>query len=239
VTGAIALLGGSLGALVGIVELTVGPTIRPWIGDKHDTARLGLVTIALSAIAIVSAVALIHRPEGSPTRRAVLGLGLLGPGLICFTTVGRLWYVPGALLVVTGAITVAGVARRDARAVLAAAGRNWAAVLTTTLGVVYLALGLTSHRGAGALGIVGGAVTIGLVTVGRRIPLPLALRILLLAVAPFALNTWWSLITPFIAMLIVTVGAFALASRDSPPSTTGAAAAGQRLPASLAADDGP
>ena len=31
-------------------------------------------------------------------RRLVLGVGLLIPGLLCFTTVGRLWYLPGALI---------------------------------------------------------------------------------------------------------------------------------------------
>jgi hypothetical protein len=30
------------------------------------------------------------------------------------------------------------------------------------------------------------------------------------AVAPFALQTWWSLVTPLLALLILVIGAFAL-----------------------------
>jgi hypothetical protein len=204
------LTGGALGVVAGIVELTVGPSVRSWVGDKHDTTRLGLATIGLSIIALTAAMTLVRRRQMAATSLVAVALCLLVPGLLCFTTVGRLWYVPGLLLVSSAALTLAG-ARDGAKAVLAAAGRTWTAILTGTLAVTYIALGLTAQGLPGAVGIVGGLVTIGLVAIRGRIPRPLAPHVLLLAVAPFALSTWWSLVAPLIAVLIVVIGAFALA----------------------------
>ena len=205
------LVGGALGTLAGVVELTVGASIRSWIGDKHDPTRLGLVTVALSLVALASALALLRRPGGSPARRAVLGFGLLLPGAICFTTVGRLWYVPGALLVAAGMLTLAAL-RREAGAVLAVAARNWIALLTGILGLLYLALGLTAQGLAGAFGIAGGLATIALITTRERLPLPrpLALGFLVAALAPFALATWWSIVTPLLALLTTSTATPAL-----------------------------
>ena len=38
--------------------------------------------------------------------RAACALGLIGPGLLCLSTVGRLWYLPAALLVVAATLCV-------------------------------------------------------------------------------------------------------------------------------------
>ena len=92
--GWLALAGASLGALAGLLELTIGPSIRDWVGNKQDTTRLGWTTIILSLVALAAAIAIRRRPD----RRVAIALGLLVPGLICFTTVGRLWYLPGTLL---------------------------------------------------------------------------------------------------------------------------------------------
>jgi hypothetical protein len=212
----LALTGSTLGVLAGIVELTVGPAIRSWTGDKHDTTRLGLATIALSAIALTSALALTRRRPHSASRVAVVALGLVAPAAICFTTAGPLWYLPGTLLITSGTLTIAGV-RHHTAYIVAAAERNWTAILTATLAVIYLALGIAAQGTPGALGIIGGLATLALLAGRGRIPLPLALRILLLAVAPFALMTWWSLVTPVIAVLIIVIGASALAPSTPPP----------------------
>lgn len=107
-----ALSGAALGVLAGSVELTAGPHIRPWVGDKHDTTRLGVATIALSLIALAAAIAWRRQRQPTSGTRLLVPLGLLTPGLVCFTTVGRLWYVPGALL-----LTAAGAALADLRTV--------------------------------------------------------------------------------------------------------------------------
>ena len=108
----------------------------------------------------------------------MLGFGLLLPERSASRRVGRLWYVPGILLVGAGVLTLA--ALRNAKAgavgaVLAVAARNWTAILTGILGLLYLALGL-----------------------------------LLAALAPFALATWWSVVTPLLALLATTTATPAL-----------------------------
>jgi hypothetical protein len=40
--------GATLGLVPGLVELTAGPAIRSWVGNKEDTTRLGLATLVLA-----------------------------------------------------------------------------------------------------------------------------------------------------------------------------------------------
>jgi hypothetical protein len=202
----LALVGSALGAAAGVVELTVGSSIREWIGNKNDPTRLGLVTITLSLIALASALALQRRStEMSPTRQAALATGLLGPGLVCLSTVGRLWYVPGILLVAAGLLVLADL-RDHRRVVLAAAGQHWTAILTATLALLYLALGLTAQGLAGLLGIAGGLATLALLALRPRGPGWLVHVALAAAVLPFALTTWWSVVTPLLAALTLAIG---------------------------------
>jgi hypothetical protein len=90
--------GAMLGMLAGLVELSIGSQIRPWIGDKENPVVLGIVTLLLSGMAF--AVMIIASRRDALTRDGKLGifLGVLLPAAICFTTVGRLWYLPGILL---------------------------------------------------------------------------------------------------------------------------------------------
>lgn len=203
-------VGGTLGVIAGLVELTVGPSIRSWVGDKEDTTRLGLATLVLSAIALGAALALVRRPDAPAPRRLALAATLLLPGLICFTTVGRLWYGPGTLLLAAGLLAAADL-RDEAKAVAAATGRNWTAVLTVVLGGFYVFLGATALGLAGILGILGGLLALGLVAARARVPVPLALALLLAAVLPFAALTWWSVATPLIGLLLLVVGVPTLA----------------------------
>jgi hypothetical protein len=196
--------GGVLGVAVGFVELTVGPSIPDWIGNKHDTTRLGLATVALSGLALVCAVGIARADLSSP-RRVVLGIGTLIPGLLCFTTVGRLWCVPGALLVASSAVALAG-ARGSGGAVRTATARNATAILTIALGVTYVALGATASGLTGALGVAGGLAVIGIVATRPRLGRGAATVALVAAAAPFAVVTCWSVVTPLVALLIVAIG---------------------------------
>jgi hypothetical protein len=205
------LLGATLGLLSGLVELTVGPSIRSWVGNKEDTTRLGLATLVLAAIALVSAAALIRRPAAAP-RRLLVAVGLVVPGLLCFTTVGRLWYLPGALLLAAGTLVAANVWGERSE-VAVAVGRSWTAILTIVLAVSYIFLGATALGLAGLLGIVGGVLVIALVVTRGELPRPAARALLIAAVIPFALLTWWSVATPLIAILLVGVGFPALRVR--------------------------
>lgn len=102
--GRVGLAGAALGLIAGLLELTIGPSIRSWVGDKSDTTGLGITTIVLSLIALAAAVHALRHPAASVAGRLLIGAALLVPAGICFTTVGSLWYVPGPLLVAAGAL---------------------------------------------------------------------------------------------------------------------------------------
>ncbi len=98
--------GSVLGILAGLIELSIGAQIRPWIGNKESPEALGLLTLILSSVAL--AALLSARNHEAPTNNGKLAVlfGILLPAAICFTTVGRLWYVPGALLVAAALLLV-------------------------------------------------------------------------------------------------------------------------------------
>lgn len=95
------LLGSALGMVAGIIEMSIGKQILPWIGNKGNPVALGIVTLLLSGVAMAAILA--ARRGRTPTNDGKLAivLGVLLPAAICFTTVGRLWYVPGLLLLST------------------------------------------------------------------------------------------------------------------------------------------
>jgi hypothetical protein len=202
-------MGASLGIVAGLVELTLGPHLRSWVGSKQDTTRLGLATITLSAIALLAAVTWLQRRETSPGTRLLVVVGLIVPGVICFTTVGRAWYVPGALLVAAAAEAAAEL-REDAREVVQTISRRLPAALTVVLGAFYVFLGATALGVAGLLGIGGGITIIAIAALPSRIPMGVASLVLVAAALPFAVLMWWSIVTPLLAILVVTIGSFAL-----------------------------
>jgi hypothetical protein len=204
-----------LGLAAGVVELTVGASIRPWIGDKQDVVRLGLVTIALALVALVAARSLRTARTAPPGARAAGAAGLLLPGLIGFTTVGRLWWVPGPMLLVAAVLASRALAGRGA-AVAAAFERALPRLLVGGLGLVQVALGLTAHGWARVAGMAGGAVVVAVAAAGRRSTVRPAVAAvgLAAAVVPFAALTWWSVVTPLLAVLVLLLWPL---SRPEPP----------------------
>jgi MFS family permease len=217
-------VGAALGLVAGLVELSAGPSLRSWVGDKSDTTRLGIATIVLCAIALAAVFELAHRPNARPARRCLLAIAILVPGLICFTTVGRLSYAPGSLLASAGMLVLADL-RGTGHELSAAAGRNWTALLAAVLGCFMVFLGATALGAAGALGIAGGLVVVGLIASRGKLALGLALPLLAVAVIPFVGLTWWSVATPLIGALALTLGTLALCAarrtaRDGPTIST-------------------
>lgn len=92
--------GAALGVLAGIVQWAVGDEIPEWTGNKLHPVQLGIITIALSLLALASVQLAARNPQGPPWQRGLAWLGILVPAGICFTTVGRLWFLPGPLLIV-------------------------------------------------------------------------------------------------------------------------------------------
>ena len=95
------VLGSALGALAGLIELSIGAQIRPWIGNKENPAVLGVVTLLLSGIAFGAIMSARNFEMPTNDSKLAIFLGVLLPAVICFTTVGRLWYLPGPLLLIT------------------------------------------------------------------------------------------------------------------------------------------
>jgi hypothetical protein len=205
----VALSGAALGVLAGSIELAAGPHIRAWVGEKQDTTRLGVATITLSLIALAAAAAWRRQRQPTTPTRFLVATGLLIPGLVCFTTVGRLWYVPGVLLLMAAGAALADLrtVRADVRAMIT---RNWLLGLTALLAIVYILLGVTALGLAGALGILGGIAILAALATAARMPRRQRPIVLAVAAAPFAALTWWSVITPLLAILIVTIGSAAL-----------------------------
>lgn len=198
----IGTLGGALGTAAGAVQLTWGSTIPAWTGNKADPARLGLVTILLGLIAL--GAARYSPADPAPVGAALRAATLAFPALVGFTTVGRMWYLPGALLLVAAALAATGV-HGSGRQVAAALGASWARLLTGTLALLAVALGLTAHGPARVAGALGGVIALALAVtssgrswIGRRGPG--------LALVPFACLTWWSVVTPLLALLALAIG---------------------------------
>jgi len=102
--------GAFLGVCAGVVQLAYGSSIPDWTGDKMDTTGLGLATIGLSIVAGVAIWRLLRTID--LRWRAGLACVALACAIVCFTTVGRLWYVPGPLLILS---TMLGFSRRRRR----------------------------------------------------------------------------------------------------------------------------
>ena len=98
--------GAGLGILAGLVELGFGTYIRAWIGDKENPVFLGIVTLLLSSLALTTLLFASKRTPSTRDGRLTIFLGVLLPAVICFTTVGRLWYLPGILLLAAAVLLV-------------------------------------------------------------------------------------------------------------------------------------
>jgi hypothetical protein len=215
--GRLAAVGACAGLIAGLAELALGAHIRSWVGNKQDTTRLGVATITLSAIALLAALTWLRRRDGSPGTRLLIVVGLIVPGVICFTTVGRAWYLPGGLLVVAAAMAASEL-REHAREVLDTISRSWLAALAVVLGAFYMFLGVTALGVPGVLGIVGGITILAVVATSSRVRPGLGSFILVAAALPFAVLTWWSIVTPLLAIATIAVGWRALREARCLPS---------------------
>jgi hypothetical protein len=108
--------GAALGIIAGIAQWAFGNEIPEWTGNKLHPVQLGIITIALSLIALAAVVFANRHPAISPAARVALGVAILLAALVCFTTVGRLWYLPGPLLIIAAGALLAGSGRAPSRA---------------------------------------------------------------------------------------------------------------------------
>jgi len=196
----LAMVGAFLGVAGGVAQVAAGHHLGVWAGSKNDPVPLGMLTIVLSLTA-VAAASLARRAVTSPGRRAAAAAGMILPGLVCFTTVGRLWWLPGTLLLTAGVLLVAAAPQ----AVAGAIGGVRLNVLTSVLGVCLGLVAATADLPLLALGLAGGlAVAVAPWAANRN--RAAAWSLLLLGAVPFAALTWSTVVTPLVAILAIAIG---------------------------------
>jgi len=187
------LAGSGLGLLAGIVQATVGSRIPEWTGAKASPIALGVLTIGLSALA--GWAALQQRDlRLSVGGRAACALALAGPGLLCLSTVGRLWYPSALLLVVAGTMTID--SWSDTAKMLA---NRWFPVLLGALGACQLLMAAGSPLILALVGAVGGACLIA-AAVWRSASRPVVVALLAVGILPFAILAWAAIVPALVAV---------------------------------------
>ena len=179
VTAGVGLAGSALGLIAGMVQAIIGAWIPECTGAaKQAPGRLGLLTVALSLLAGFAAYRQA-RPGTGTTSRTACAAALLVPGLLCFSTVGRLWYLPGALLLAAGVLSIDSI--RDTWTLLA---RHWLRCLLGLLGAAELLMAAGAAPVLLTVGAVGGVALIAAATIARSRARLVALVVL--GTVPFA-----------------------------------------------------
>lgn len=78
-------------------------------------------------------------------------------------------------------------------------------ILVGTLGLLYVGLASTSHGLTAMTGVVGGLAILGLAITRPQVSRATLVVGTTVAVAPFAVLTWWSIVTPLIAVLAIVL----------------------------------
>jgi hypothetical protein len=193
------ITGSVIGVLAGTVQALVGTRIPEWTGAKEAPVSLGLLTIALSLLAGYAAYRQA-RPNTTVKSRAAYAAALLIPGLLCFSTVGRLWFLPGLLLLAGALFSIDGV--RETSMLIT---RNWLRCLLALLGAAELLMAAGAAPVPLAVGAVGGVALIAAATVARSRASLVALMVL--GTVPFASLAWTAVIP---VLLLVTAAAIAV-----------------------------
>jgi hypothetical protein len=201
--------GSVLGVLAGVAQTSIGSRIPEWTGNKLQPGPLGLLTILLSLIAGAAAVRQAASLRSTGFRTAC-ALAMIGPGLLCLSTVGRLWYVPGLLLLLAGAVSI-----DNWLDVAALVARNWLRCLLGLLGLAELLMAAGSAPLTLVLGLLGG---VALLAAAWLAPPRKATAALLLGTVPFTALAWTAVV-PVLLLVVAIAIAAALAGRPSTRSS--------------------
>jgi len=80
--------------------------------------------------------------------------------------------------------------------------RTWPAIGVAVLAVCYLWIGVVAHGWDRILGLAGGLLILAEVGAARR-SVPAACALLVLGALPLAVFTWWSIVTPVLAVVVL------------------------------------
>lgn len=208
------LAGSVLGLLAGIAQATVGSRIPEWTGAKASPIALGLLTVGLSALAGWAALQQrdLRLPVGG---RAACALAMAGPGLLCLSTVGRLWYPSALLLVVAGTLTID--SWSDTARMLAT---GWFRVLLGALGACQLLMAAGASPALALVGAVGGAALI-VAAVWRSATRPVVVALLAVGILPFAILAWAAIVPPLVALTAAVIAVPVLRGAAEPRNVGG------------------
>jgi hypothetical protein len=200
-------VGGVLGVAAGLAQAGFGSRIPTWTGAKAEPLALGLLTITLSLVAAAGAWAWRRPDQLLPPTVAVICAS------IGFSTVGRLWYLPGPLIL---AAALAGV--RDWRAAAHRTRDSWTQILLAVLGCCDLLLAAAATPWITLTAATSGAalLTAAVLIRGRSRP---AVALVVLGTVPFALIAWTALVP--VLVLVLALSLLALTRRVGAPRLAG------------------
>jgi hypothetical protein len=202
----LAASGAVLGVVAGVVQASVGSDIPDWTGAKASPGALGALTIVLSLVAGAGWAALRRPRPGEPL---VAVAALVVPALVCFTTVGRLWLVPGPLLLVGATLSIA--SWREAAELTR---RSWIRVLLAALGGFEILMAAGAAPVQMAVGAGGGAAVVAAAVTGAQRRW-LFLGLVLVGTIPFATLAWAALV-PVLLLLVAVALATPLLHHPQP-----------------------
>jgi hypothetical protein len=193
----VALVGSALGIVAGAVQLMVGDDIASWTGNKASAAALGLLTVVLSSIAGL-AVLRLRRTTNPPGTQLALVVLVAVIALVCFSSVGRLWFVPGPLLLIGAGLQLPGWNES-----VSVTRQNWPRVLLAALGAFELLMAAGATTVAAIIGLVGAGALIAAACLAGGNRRAVA-GLLVLGTIPFAVAAWTALV-PVLMLVVVAV----------------------------------
>jgi hypothetical protein len=141
---------------------------------------------------------------------AVVALGL--PALVCFTTVGRLWIVPGPLLLIGATLSIGSWSEAADLT-----RRNWTRVLLASLGGFEMLMAAGATPVVMAVGVAGGAALVaGAWAWAGDHRTVLAGALIALGTVPFAALAWIALV-PLLLLLVAVALATTLFRQAAGP----------------------
>ncbi|MEO8695941.1 MAG: hypothetical protein ABI658_20640 [Acidimicrobiales bacterium] len=136
---------------------------------------------------------------------------------VCATTVGRLWVIPGLLLIAAAGVTFAASGWHRFRSEVAT---NWLRGLLGILGSLELLMAVSAAPNTTiAAGILAGVALIA-AAVLARLHRRLVMSGLVAATLPFAIATWWAIIPPMVTVVAFAIG---MAANNGAPTRIGSA----------------
>ena len=209
IAGRLGALGAMVGMAAGITQATIGSRIPTWTGNKAHPVALGLLTVALSVSALVAARTLRTAPPPGNETLTAITLWFAVVAFVCSTTVGRLWAIPGVLVLAAAGVTLMAFGWHHFLSVVA---KNWLRGLLGILGALELLMAVSAaHAITVAAGLVAGGALIAaavLTKPGRQTTVSL----LVAASLPFAILTWWTIVTPLLTVVAFAIGVAATGS---------------------------